>query len=69
MLNPPIHRNLSAAEKFFHDRDDDQSSIHPATVPDEDPYAPGSDNYELRTREQLIELPGGIVRVDYGASA
>lgn len=32
-----------------------------------DPYSPNSANYAERHREQVVEFPGGLVRVDYGA--
>lgn len=60
--------DLSAGEKTFFDKeDDDATAMHPPVVPDADPYSPGSDDYAARTREQVMELPGGLVRVDYGA--
>lgn len=33
-----------------------------------DPYAPGSDDYAERTRERVLTLPNGLLRVDYGAA-
>lgn len=54
--------------KSWHDMADD-AAMHPPVAPEPDPYAPDSPDYALRTREQVMELPGGLVRVDYGASA
>lgn len=61
--------DLSAGEKAYFDKEDDApTAMHPPAAPEADPYAPGSPDYALRTREQVMELPGGLVRVDYGAS-
>lgn len=62
-----IPASLSAGEKSWHDMADD-TAMHPPVAPEPDPYAPGSPDYALRTREQVLELPGGLVRVDYGAN-
>lgn len=71
MLNPSIHGDLSAGAKWYHGREDDAAaSVHPDTDDTEaDPYAPGTPDYDTRTREQVIELPGGLLRVDYGTHA
>lgn len=62
------HLDMSAGEKHYRNRDDaDASAYAPSAAPAYDPYAPGSDDYETRTREQVIELPGGLMRVDYGS--
>lgn len=64
------HINMSAGEKTYFDKEDDAATaMHPPVAPEPDPYAPDSPDYALRTREQVMELPGGLVRVDYGASA
>jgi hypothetical protein len=60
--------DLSAGEKTFFDKEDDVAAVaHPPVAPAADPYAPGSPDYSIRTRELVMELPGGLVRVDYGA--
>lgn len=64
------HIDMSAGAKHWRGADDgDASSYSPTTAPAYDPYAPGSSDYAIRTREQVMELPGGLVRVDYGAAA
>lgn len=63
------HLDRSAGAKTWYGAEDDMSAfVHPPEAPTHDPYAPGSPDYATRTREQVIELPGGLVRVDYGAS-
>jgi hypothetical protein len=70
MLKPSIHGDLSAGAKHWRGTDDgDAAAYTPTATPAYDPYAPGSDDYETRTREEVIELPGGLLRVDYGASS
>ncbi|QCB56312.1 hypothetical protein E5675_19005 [Sphingopyxis sp. PAMC25046] len=60
--------DTSAGEKAWRDIVDDMFAVHPPAEPLHDPYGPDSDDYATRTREQVIELPGGLVRVDYGAA-
>lgn len=70
MTNANNPSGLSAGEKAYFDKEDDAATaMHPPSAPDVDPYAPGSDDYDTRTREQVMELPGGLVRIDYGAAA
>ncbi|OWQ98249.1 hypothetical protein [Sphingopyxis witflariensis] len=67
MTHPQTPASLSSGEKAWHAVEDDISTaVHPS-VPDADPYGPDSPDYAARTREQVMELPGGLVRVDYGA--
>lgn len=64
------HLDMSAGAKHWRGTDDgDASAYSPRAIPPYDPYGPDSDDYDTRTREQVIELPGGLVRVDYGAAA
>lgn len=37
-------------------------------APAADPYAPNSPDYAARTRERIVKLPNGLLRVDYGAA-
>lgn len=63
------HLDRSAGAKTWYGTEDDMfASVHPPAEPVCDPYAPGSDDYAVRTREQVMELPGGLLRVDYGAA-
>ncbi|PZQ23892.1 MAG: hypothetical protein DI569_02660 [Sphingopyxis macrogoltabida] len=64
------HLDMSAGAKHWNALDDgDASTYAPSAVPPYDPYGPDSDDYAARTREQVMELPGGLVRVDYGVAA
>lgn len=69
MTNNLNSADLSAGAKDWHGiaPDDMAAEMHPPAVPPYDPYGPDSDDYATRTREQVMELPGGLVRVDYGA--
>lgn len=63
------HLDLSSAEKAYYGRDDgDPSTYAPAPVAPYDPYAPSSDDYAARSREDVIECHSGIVRIDYGGT-
>lgn len=71
MTATPNPASLNAGAKDWRGiaPDDMNALTHPQVDEAEaDPYAPGSEDYDARTREQVIELPGGLVRVDYGAS-
>ena len=61
--------NLSSGEKAWHGVEDDISTAMHPSVPEADPYGPDSPDYAAPTREQVTELPGGLLRVDYGAAA
>ena len=64
------HLDRSAGAKTWHGTEDDMfASVHPPAVPPYDPYAPGTPDYDTRTRENVMELPGGLVRIDYGTPA
>lgn len=64
-----IPASLSAGEKAWRGMADSLAlNANMPIDPEADPYAPGSPDYALRTREQVMELPGGIVRIDYGAT-
>jgi hypothetical protein len=68
MAAPHSPSDLSAGEKAWRGIVDDmRAAAHSPEAPVYDPYGPGSTDYDTRTREQVLELPGGLVRIDYGA--
>lgn len=61
-------RLSAGAKMYFGVEDGDDTHAHPVTrdaAPD--PYAPGSPDYAQRHRKVEMMLPGGVLRVDYGA--
>ena len=53
---------LSAHDGKWHGRQIDDT-------PSVDPYGPDSDDYASRHRQAVMELPGGLLRIDIGAPA
>ncbi len=62
MARSSTHGRYSASEGRWYGRKFDDGG------PAADPYAPASPDYAARTRERIIKLPNGLLRVDYGAA-
>lgn len=60
MARSQTHGRYSASEGRWYGR-----QIEDASAPD--PYAPDSPDYAQRHRKVEMMLPGGMLRVDYGA--
>lgn len=57
-----MHGRYSASEDRWYGRKLDDGA------PAADPYAPNSPDYAARTRERIVKLPNGLLRIDYGAA-